>query len=202
MPILPIFLPTFWEPLLLFPLLVLIIPIAILIGQRWRSGPLVSLSAGAIIGMVIYLALLTMTWSAFSPNFNPPFGGYYTEAVMSLIGGAVLLLGASALAFADALRGRRPAWAVIQCALVYGSFVGMLGFFLSPVTYCGELPNGTYCSPFDYGRFAIFAALSLAGPLALLIYALFAAFQRQPRALPDGLTISRPTAGEGGGEQP
>lgn len=174
MPILPIFLPTFWEPLLLFPLLVLIIPIAILIGQRWRSGPLVSLSAGAILGMVIYLALLALTWSSFSANFNQSFGGYYTEAVLSLVGGAVLLLGASALAFADVLRGRRRVWAVIQCALVYGSFVGMLGFFLSPVTYCGELPSGTYCTPFDYGRFAIFGALSLAGPIATLLYALLA----------------------------
>ena len=194
--------PLFWEPLLLIPLLVLVIPIAILIGQRWRGGPLVSLSVGAVLGMVIYLALLTLTWSSFSTNFNQPFGGYYTLAVLSLVGGAVLLLGASALAFTDALRGRRRAWAIIQCALVYGSFVGMLGFFLAPVTYCGELPSGTYCSPIDYGRFALFAALSLAGPLATLLYALLALGRTTPSPnreveLPDGLTISRPTAEEG-----
>jgi hypothetical protein len=194
MPILPIFLPTFWEPLLLFPLLVLVIPIAILIGQRWRSGPLVSLSAGAVLGMVIYLALLTLTWSSFSTYPYQPFGGYYTLAVLSLIGGAVLLLGASALAFADALRGRRLAWAVTQCALVYGGFVGMLGFFLSPVTYCKGLPNGTYCTPFDYGRFALFAVLSLAGPLATLLYALLAQGRTAPA--PDREVEQPPLAGD------
>lgn len=162
--------PIFWHLMVLLPLLALAIPVAILIGQRWRNGPLISLSAGATLGVGIYLAL-TWAWLADSTS-NP-----YSESAISilfLIGGAVLLLGAWALALTDALRERQRVWAVIQCALVYGSFVGMLGFFLSPVTYCGELPSGTYCTPFDYGRFAIFGALSLAGPIATLLYALLA----------------------------
>lgn len=191
----------FWGPMLLIPLVTLVIPIAILMVQRWSGSPLISLSAGATLGVVIYLALLALTWSSFSANPYQPIGGYYTVAMMSLVGGAVLLLGASALAFTDALRGRRPAWAIIQCALVYGSFVGMLGFYLSGVTYCESLPNGTYCSPFDYGRFAIFGALSLAGPLATLLYALLAQRRTTPAPAreveqPGGLTISRLTAEE------
>ena len=32
----------FWEPMLLFPLLVMTIPVVILVGRRWRGGPLIS----------------------------------------------------------------------------------------------------------------------------------------------------------------
>lgn len=198
MPILPIFLPTFWEPLLLFPLLVLIIPIAILIGQRWRSGPLVSLSAGAILGMVIYLALLALTWSSFSANFNQSFGGYYTEAVLSLVGGAVLLLGASALAFADVLRGRRRVWLAPLCLFAYATFVGTLGFVTTPLRFCGDAlggPNGgPSCAPPDFSLFAIFGALSLAGPIATLLYALLA----HGRAAPAPARESEQPVGAGG----
>ena len=191
--------PIFWEPLLLYPLAALVIPVAILIGQRWRGGPLISLSAGATLGVAIYLALMLASFSA-DPNH------VYDNAVaqiLSLFGGAVLLLGALSLAFADGLRVRRRAWALIQCALVYGSFVGMLGFYVAPVRFCGGLPSGTYCAPPDLRRFALFAALSLAGPVATLAYALLA----QGRAAaapapeePEGLTVSRLGAEEPAGD--
>ncbi|HEY8323674.1 MAG TPA: hypothetical protein VIG77_04230 [Ktedonobacterales bacterium] len=183
----------FWEPMLLFPLLALLIPVGILIGQHWQRGPLVSLSAGAALGVVIYLAL---TWSSFTVDYYPVYPYSTVETLMLVAGllvvGAILLLGALALAFTDALRERRRVWAIVQCALVYVSFVGMLGFMLEPVRFCGELPSGTYCSPPDVGRFALFAALSLAGPIATLAYALLA--QGRAAAMPaseqpEGLTI-------------
>jgi hypothetical protein len=189
--------PIFWEPMLLFPLLALVIPVAILIGQRWRGGPLISLSAGATLGVVIYLALM---WSSFSADPNHIYDNSTVET-LSLVGGAILLLGAGAVAFTDALRGQRRGWAFIQCALVYGSFAGMVGFSVSPVRFCGALPSGEFCASPDLGRFALFAALTLAGPVATLVYALLAQGRTAaaPAQLeqPEGLTISRLTAEEG-----
>jgi hypothetical protein len=184
--------PIFWEPMLLFPLLVMVIPVAILLGQRWRGGPQISLSAGAILGVVIYLAL---TWASFATRGYEPIEN--TIGTLALLGGAILLLGALALGFADALCTRRRVWALIQSALVYGSFVGMLGFMLEPVRVCSFLPSGAICAPPDMGRFALTIALMLAGPIATLVYALRTGAQRQPRTLPEGLTITRLTAEEG-----
>lgn len=172
--------PIVWEPLLLISLIVLVIPVAILIGQHWRSGPLISLSAGATLGVSIGLAL---TWASFATN---PADTYYQSrfpAILALIGGSVLLLGAWSLALTGALRLRRRSMALAVflalCLTVYANLVGLEAFMTSPVRYCGDALPPT-CGPPDVGRFTLFAALSLAGPLATLIYALFAAFQRQP----------------------
>lgn len=177
----------FWEPMLLFPLLVMTIPVVILVGRRWRGGPLISLGAGATLGVVVELSLI---WTSYGSSGYEPI--YDTGRYLSLFGCAILLLGALALTFENALRARRILWALILCALVYGSFVGMLGFMLEPVRFCGELPSGTYCSPLDVGRFALFAALSLAGPIATLAYALLAQGRTAPvpaSEQPEGLTI-------------
>lgn len=184
--------PIAWEPLLLISLLVMVIPVAILIGQRWRGGPQFSLSAGAILGVVIYLALI---WASYSTSGYEPVDN--TIGALSLLGGAILLLGALALGFADALRTRRLVWALIQSALVYGSFVSMLGFVSEPVKSCSFLPSGAVCAPPDVGRFVLFVVLSLAGPIATLVYALRTGAQRQPREAPEGPTVSRLTAEEG-----
>lgn len=184
--------PIFWPQILLLPLLALVIPVAILIGQRWPHGPLISLSGGATLSVAIYLAL---TWASFSPSGYQPIDD--TIRYLSLLGGVILLLGALALAFADALRERRRVRAIIPCALVYASFVGMLGFALEPVRTCSFLPSGAVCGPPDVGFFVLLVVLILAGPLALLVYALRAGVQRQPRALPEGLAVSRLPAEEG-----
>lgn len=179
----------FWEPILLVPLVAMVIPIAILIGQRLRGGPLTGLSAGAVLGILICLAL---SWASLWSGDAP----YPTSlsSVLALACGSVLLLGGFALAGADALRARRREWAVGLCVATYATFVGLIGPIIIPIRSCQYGPLGApTCSPPDVGRFLLFAALSLLGPCAMLVYALRAqGHAAQPEtALPDGLTISR-----------
>ncbi|HET9109876.1 MAG TPA: hypothetical protein VFN78_03525 [Ktedonobacterales bacterium] len=177
----------------LIPLIAMVIPVAILIGQRLRGDPLISLSAGALAGFVIYLAL---TWASLWVSDTQ-----YSESLLqglSTIGGAVLLLSAFAMSFTDALRMRRRGWAVALCVAVYATFFALIGVFSAPLRSCAYFPQGApTCTSPDVTRFLLLAAINLVGPCAMLTYALRAQGRAEPAStLPKGLTISRLDATE------
>ncbi|HZC05303.1 MAG TPA: hypothetical protein VE338_06655 [Ktedonobacterales bacterium] len=177
-----------WEPILLVPLVAMVIPVAILIGQWVRGGALTSLSAGALLGIVIYLAPVWVSlWSSdASYSFSLP-------GTLALASGAVLLLGGFAIAGADALRVRRRGWVVGLCVTVYATFVALVGLTITPIRSCMYLMSGPpACAPPDVGRILLFSAASLVGPGVMLLYALRAqGSEALAPVLPDGLTVSR-----------
>lgn len=181
--------PIYWEPIVLVPLVAMVIPVAILIGQRARGGPLTGLGAGALLGFLIYM---TLTWSSLWSSDTPIAGSL--PQVLALVIGAVLLLGAFTLATVDALRMRRRGLAIALCVAVYVTFFALMGLLSAPLKSCAYFPQGApTCTSPDVTRFLLFATISLIGPGAMLVYALRAQGReaQTETALPDGLTISR-----------
>lgn len=185
-----------WWHALLYPLPLIIIPLAIGLGRFVRGGALTTLSVGALLALGAF-------WYGMRDWYTPtaPFG--YSPStwivLFAMIVGAPLLLCAWTLALVQAARAREWVWIGTLCLAVYLTAATLVFFEATPYALC-LLDPGAYCPPgiqSGQGALASFIAASFIAPGALLVYALRAGTQRQPRGQPDGLRVTRLTAEEG-----
>jgi hypothetical protein len=179
--------PVQWRPALEVPLLALVIPAAILVGQRVRGGPLLVASGGALLGFVIFWASgLTGGFSS-GNTFNYDAFVVYTCV---FFGAVMLLLGAWALALAGAMGERRWGWAALLSLAVYLTFAALVAIVSSPYPSCLFAPQQPYCLSANVSVWKSFAVGSFIGPVAVLLYAL-RPYIAPRSALPAGLRASR-----------
>ncbi len=173
-----------WALALQIPLLALVIPAAIIIGQRVRGGPLVVAGAAALLAFVAFW--LVGTTRALSGG--NPFNG--VSLIYIFFGGVILLLGAWALALAQAVSERRWAWVALLSLAVYLTFAALFAIALSPYSACMFAPQQPYCASTNQTMQALLTAGSFMGPGAILVFALRAYLPRRG-APPVGLNVSR-----------
>jgi hypothetical protein len=174
---------------LTIPIVALVIPGAIFMGQLWRNGALVICGACALLA---FLTLWTLGATAAVSGGNPPLNSQadtiYT-VIYTFLGADLLLFAGWALALASAVNQRRWGWVM---ALIASVFVSLALF-----TYAEQATNGAcsaYASqPCFLGlplAYLYFLVASVSGPTAILAYALVAPQPQRPRALPAGLSTS------------
>ncbi len=180
--------PVMWLQALTYPLPLLAIPIAVLIGQRMRGGVVTSLSGGAaLVGGVFWLALRGGIGTAIFGNIM--VGAMVT--IFSAMLAVVLLASAWAVALAEAFRERQWGWIVAQCLTVYLSFAAAITYLNRPYYNCYSNPNLFMCGSINQIVGDLLIVCTFAGPLVLLIYALRPNPLRHTHAPPDDLVISR-----------
>lgn len=181
-----------WPVLLLYPLPLLVIPLGIALGQVVRGGPVTVMSVGAGLGMASF-------WLALRGLYMPGYGAQAALwLIFSTLVGALLLVGAWAVALAQAFRARQWAWVALLCLVVYLAIAALFFFEYSGYAPCIFDPSA-FCPQMNASVLPLTLPLTLAAsflaPVVLLVYGLRAAgARRQPHALPDGLTVSRLTA--------
>lgn len=180
-----------WWPLLLYPLVLMAIPLAIALGQVVRGGPVTVMSVGAVLGIGAFWLSLR---NSYAPN---PNGSAQAELwlIFSVLIGATLLVGAWALALAQAFRARQWLWVALLCLAVYITIAALVFSEASGFATCLLNPTA-FCGPTNRSVASLILTATFLAPVALLVYALAAGVRRQPRALPDGLTVSQLPAGE------
>jgi hypothetical protein len=182
-----------WSPVLIVPLLLLVIPLAIALGQVVRGGPVTVMSVGAGLSMGSF-------WLTLRSLYVPPYDAQTALwLIFSALVGAILLVGAWALALAQAFHARQWVMVALLCLVVYLAIAALVFFEYSGYATCIFDPVA-FCSLMNASILPLILPLTLAAsflaPVVLLVYALSAGARRQPHALPDGLTISRLTAEE------
>jgi hypothetical protein len=181
---------------LLYPLPLMVIPLAVGLGSFVRGGPLTALS-------VVVLLALGAFWFGMLGWYTPAAPIGYSPSTLivlfAVIAGAPLLLCAWTVALVQAARARQWVWLGAQCMAVYLTAATLVFFEASPYAAC-LLDPGAFCPQgIESGQstLAIFIAASFIAPGALLVYALRPGMRRQPREAPEGLSVTRLTAEEG-----
>ena len=182
-----------WWPALLLPLPLLVIPLAIALGQVVRGGPVTVMSVGAGLSMGSF-------WLTLRSLYVPPYDAQTALwLIFSALVGAILLVGAWAVALAQAFRARQWAWVALLCLVVYLASAALVFFEYSGYATCIFDP-AAFCAQTNVTVLPLILPLTLAAsflaPVVLLLYGLRSGARREPHALPDGLTISRLTAEE------
>ncbi|HEX9038895.1 MAG TPA: hypothetical protein VF808_18075 [Ktedonobacterales bacterium] len=171
----------------------LVIPAAVLTGQRWRSGAMVASAIGALLGFLPLWAASLTAVSVYS--FGVAFG--YVE-ILLFLGGGLLLVGAWAIALERAVR-QRHWWGFV---LVTASALLSTGLFFiqDPYYYpCASSFGAGGCNANPPLTHAIFLGAALIGPGAILAYAWWARHARTPAppSPPDNhMTSPLTTAGD------
>ncbi|HEU0027595.1 MAG TPA: hypothetical protein VFQ25_10815 [Ktedonobacterales bacterium] len=172
-----------WTPALQVSLVALVIPAAILMGQRARVGPVVATGSGALVAFLMFWSLLTTEEFSGGDSF-PYLTRYYI-----LFSAVFLLLGAWALALAKAVDERRWAWVALLSLAVYLTFTALFVMWQLPYSICLDMPQQPYCAVASQGTQALLMAGAFIGPIVMLIYGLCAGIP-QRGALPAGLRAS------------
>lgn len=177
-----------WWPALIYLLPLVLIPLAVLLGQRIRVGAVAVMSgSAALLAGVFWLTLLVVIVTRISGN---AFVTGLVEAYSALLAIALLVC-AWALALAEAFRERRWGWVAAQCLAVYLTFAAVVVYLMGPFYVCYSNPDLFMCATVNQSVGAILITCMFAGPLALLAYALRRNLLLHTRARPDDLAISR-----------
>lgn len=159
-------------PISVVILLTLLILLAILIGQWLRVGPIASSAGGALLAFAGFWLLFNSA-SSYSPTSSAS-SQLSVISYLVLLGSALLLVTASALALADAARSRRWSWlAAIWLAIVVTG-ISAISLFTQRALVCEYSPY-TYasnCAPNYQFIFWLGVVGCLAGPVVMLVYAL------------------------------
>lgn len=172
--------PIQWAFALLNGLLALVIPAAIIMGHRARGGPLVVMGGGALLALLIF-------WLSILDGAS---SDYALAIFYIFLGGMLLLLGAWALALADAARERRWVWVALLSFAVYFTVVPLLAGLLSPYAACLFGSQQSYCASANQVEQALFIVGSFIGPVVIMLYALRARIPERS-APPAGLSAAR-----------
>jgi hypothetical protein len=184
-----------WWHVLLYPLPLIVIPLAVGLGRFVRGGALTILSVVALLAFGAF-------WFGMRDYYTPtaPFGYSPSTLIVmfAVIAGAPLLLCAWTVALVQAARRRQWVWLTLLCVAVYISAATLVFFEATPYALC-LLDPGAFCPQgiqSGQSTLAIFMASSFIAPVTLLVYSLRTGTQRQARALPDGLRVTRLTTEE------
>ncbi len=180
--------PETWWLALIYPLPLLAIPLAVLLGQYMRGGAVAVMSGGAALAAGIFWLALRGVFETTVDGRSMPNGLVMIFSAMLAI---ALLVCAWALALAEAFRERRWGWVAAQCLAVYLSFAAMFTYLMGPYASCYSSPDLFMCASVNLSVGMLLIACTFAGPLALLVYALRMNPLRHTHALPDGLVVSR-----------
>lgn len=160
-------------------LLALVIPAAIIIGHRVRGGPLFVIGGGALLAFLIF-------WLSVLDGAS---SDYAITVFYVFLGGMLWLLGAWALALADAARERRWVWVALLSFAVYFTVVALLAALLSPYAACLFGSQQPYCVSANQNEQTLLRVGSFIAPVVIMLYALRASVLRRD-APPAGLSAS------------
>ena len=172
-----------WGALLVPAAVLLVVPLAIIVGYRRSTGSIVVSGALAAVAFAAFLLILGGVDNLSGPSF--PY------RIILLYGGVLITLTAWALSLNAAAQARRWVWVGILLIAGYCTLAAIYASF--SVQPCFDVPNGEFSCPQPDALRQTFTFLGyLACPVAALVYGVYGArpFGRRARTLPDGLTVS------------
>ncbi len=174
-----------WSALLLPAAVLLVIPVAIVIGYRRSVGSIVVSGALAAVIFAAFWLLLGGTSSFYGDSAN------YAVRTLIFFGGVLLALATWILSLNAAAQTRRWVWVGLLLVSGYLTLAAIYASF--SIQPCFDVPNGEFsCPQPDSLRQALTFLGYLACPVVALMYGVYGARVpgRRVRTLPDGLTVS------------
>lgn len=172
-----------WGALLVPAAVLLVVPLAIIVGYRRSAGSIVVSGALAAVTFATFWLVLGGVDSLSGPSF--PY------KIISLYGGVLITLAAWVLSLNAAAQARRWIWVGILLVAGYCTLAAIYASF--SIQQCFDVPGGEFsCTQPDPLRQALVFLGYLTCPVAALAYGVYGArpFGRRVRRLPDGLTVS------------
>lgn len=174
-----------WGALLVPAAVLLVVPLAIVVGYRRSAGSMVVSGALAAVIFAAFWLVLGGTSSFYGDSAN------FVIRTLILFGGVLLALVAWILSLNAAAQARRWIWVGILLVAGYCTLAAIYASF--SVQPCFDGVDGEFsCATPDTLRQALTFLGYLACPVAALAYGVYGArpFGRRVRRLPDGLTVS------------
>ena len=175
-----------WLTFVIIAALALLIPLAVLIGQRTPGGPIVVASGGALLAFAGYWVMIGILSASPVDEQRPPD---LLPSSLVLTAGIVLLVAAWTLALADAAQGRRWGWVALLSLGFYANVAAAYWLGSSSFLSCLLAGPQSFCPPYNHFTAMLIIAGSFVGPGVALTYALRAPTAGK-RTLPDGLSVS------------
>ncbi|HEY1390902.1 MAG TPA: hypothetical protein VGF38_20370 [Ktedonobacterales bacterium] len=172
-----------WGALLIPAAVLLVVPLAIIVGYRRSTGSIVVSGALATGAFAVFWLILGGGDTLAGPSF--PY------KIIALYGGVLMTLAAWVLSLNAGAQARRWIWVGILLVAGYCTLAAIYASFSVPPCFDGV--NGEFACPSpDTLRQALLFLGYLACPVAALVYGVYGArpFGRRVRTLPDGLTVS------------
>jgi hypothetical protein len=172
-----------WGALLIPAAVLLVVPLAIVVGYRRSTGSIVICGALATGAFAAFWLILGGVDNLAGPTF--PY------KIISLYGGVLITLAAWVLSLNAAAQTRRWIWVGILLVAGYCTLAAIYASF--SVQPCFSGVDGEFACPSpDTLRQSLMFLGYLACPVAALVYGVYGAhpFGRRVRTLPDGLTVS------------
>ncbi|HEX5441743.1 MAG TPA: hypothetical protein VFW76_12715 [Ktedonobacterales bacterium] len=174
-----------WGALLIPAAVLLVVPLAIIVGYRRSTGSIVISGALAAGAFAVFWLILGGVDGLFGPS--------YPYRIISLYGGVLMTLSAWALSLNAAAQARRWVWVGI---LLVAGYCTLAAIYASlSVQPCFDGVDGEFACPSpDTLRHVLMFLGYLACPFVALAYGVYGErahpFGRRVRTLPDGLTVS------------
>jgi hypothetical protein len=174
-----------WGALLVPAAVLLVVPLAIIVGYRRSVGSIVVSGALAAVAFAAFWLVLGGTNSLYGDSAN------YVIRMLIFVGGVLLALAAWILSLNAAAQARRWVWVGLLLASGYLTLAAIYASF--SIQPCFDVSGGEFsCTQPDPLRQALTFLGYLACPVAALAYGVYGSrpFGRRARKLPDGLTVS------------
>ena len=174
-----------WGALLVPAAVLLIVPLAIIVGYRRSTGSIVVSGALAAVAFAAFWLALGGTSGFFGDSAN------YVIRMLIFVGGVLLALAAWILSLNAAAQARRWIWAGLLLVAGYLTLAAIYASFSIQPCFDGVNVEFSCTQPDPLRQTLIFLGY-LACPVAALAYGVYGAraFGRRARTLPDGLTVS------------
>jgi hypothetical protein len=177
-----------WGALLVPAAVLLVVPLAIIVGYRRSAGSIVVSGALAAVAFAAFWLVLG--------GMNNLSGPSFPYKIILLYGGVLLALAAWFLSLSAAAQARHWIWVGILLVAGYCTLAAIFASF--SVQPCFDGVDGEFsCTQPDPLRQALIFLGYLACPVAALVYGVYGVygtgarpFGRRTRTLPDGLTVS------------
>ena len=174
-----------WGALLIPAAVLLVVPLAIVVGYRRSAGSIVVSGALAAVAFAAFWLVLGGT----SGFYGDPAS--YLARILLFVGSVLLSLAAWVLSLNAATQARRWIWVGILLIAGYCTLAAIYASF--SIQPCFDVQGGEFsCAQPDPLRQALTFLGYLACSVAALVYGVYGArpFGRSVRRLPDGLTVS------------
>ncbi len=174
-----------WGVLLVPAAVLLVVPLAIVVGYRRSTGSVVVSGALATVVFAMFWLVLGGTNSLFSNSDN------YAIRTLIFFGGVLLALATWMLSLNAAAQARRWVWVGLLLVAGYLTLAAIYASFSIQPCF-GGVDAEFSCPQPDTFRQALTFLGYLACPVAALVYGVYGSrpFGRRARKLPDGLTVS------------
>ncbi len=174
-----------WGALLVPAAVLLVVPLAIIVGYRRSTGSVVVSGALATVVFAMFWLVLGGTNSLFSNSDN------YAIRTLIFFGGVLLALATWILSLNAAAQARRWVWVGLLLVSGYLTLAAIYASFSIQPCF-GGVDAEFSCPQPDTLRQALTFLGYLSCPVTALVYGVYGSrpFGRRARKLPDGLTIS------------